>query len=194
MYRIYRAGIVGVVMVITATLVFTGCPNVLDSDGSGGSSRSNPPVYVIGDVGPAGGRIFYVDEDNEFDWTYLEAWIDDEIGTYLWKTDNTSTPGTSQAIGSGHANTYTTMSGTEHPVAQVARNARHGGFNDWFLPSKDELYLMYQRRGYIDDLRSWKWSSSEYSYGSAWVQNFTDGPQRSYGKNASLPVRVIRAF
>ena len=29
--------------------------------------------YQVGDVGPAGGWIFYVDSLNEFDWDYLEV-------------------------------------------------------------------------------------------------------------------------
>ena len=29
--------------------------------------------YALGDTGPAGGHVFFVDEENQYDWTYLEA-------------------------------------------------------------------------------------------------------------------------
>jgi len=155
-----------------------------------------PIVYQIGDVGPAGGIVFY-DKGRESDgWRYLEAWTADE-GRHPWKTSNTPTEGTSTAIGSGYRNTYTAMAGNEHPAAEVVRNASHSGFNDWFLPSKDELNLMYRNRDVIgggfasDDY----WSSSETNSHGAWRQYFANGAQTSLnGKLYSLRVRAARAF
>lgn len=41
---------------------------------SGGEDLSaSDTEYTIGDNGPAGGYIFYIDEADEYDWTYLEA-------------------------------------------------------------------------------------------------------------------------
>ena len=153
------------------------------------------PTFHIGERGTAGGIVFY-DKGNYSDgWRYLEAWTTDESGTYLWKTSRTSTPGTSTAIGSGYRNTYSAMSGTELPAAQQARNANHGGFNDWFLPSKDELNLMHWQRRVIGGFASDNyWSSSEYDSDVAWGQHFSTGLQSSYGKSSSYRVRVVRAF
>jgi hypothetical protein len=162
--------------------------------------RAEPEEYRVGDRGPAGGIVFYDKGRVSDGWRYLEAWTADERGTHRWKSSNTSTPGTSTMIGSGYANTYTAMTGTEHPVARVARNAAHGGFDDWFLPSRDELNVMYQHREDIGDLTArFYTSSSEGNSDRPWIQSFSNGSQGydyrgSDGKLDYHKLRVIRAF
>ena len=154
-------------------------------------------VYAIGGPGPAGGIVFHDKGDDSDGWRYLEAWTEDE-GRYRWKTSNTGSSGTSTETGSGFANTYTGMSGTEHTAAEVARNASHGGFNDWFLPSKDELDLMFQRKqeiGHFEAFYSWSSSENVDDDGRAWAQWFgTSGFQTTLGKTNDPWVRVIRRF
>jgi hypothetical protein len=126
--------------------------------------------YTIGETGPAGGIIFYDKGRFSDGWRYMEAWTADEPGTFKWKTSDTTTGGTSTAIGTGYTNTYTAMAGTTHPAAQVARDATHGGKTDWFLPSRDELNQMYIQRSAIGGFASGSYcSSSEYGIG-AWGQ------------------------
>ncbi|WP_018526704.1 caspase family protein [Alkalispirochaeta alkalica] len=157
--------------------------------------RAEPEVYRVGDRGPAGGVVFYDKGNTSGGWRYLEAWTADEDRRHQWKTSQTSTPGTSTAVGSGYRNTYTAMAGSEHPAAQVAMNARHGGFNDWFLPSKDELNLMYQKREVIGGFASVDyWSSSESGSHGARYRGFGNGRQYRSNKRDSLRVRVVRAF
>jgi uncharacterized repeat protein (TIGR02543 family) len=192
---------------VTGYQVFAGWNTA--SDGSGDSyaagatysADANLTLYAqwsaIGETGEAGGIIFYDDEADGTDdisgARYLEAWTADE-GSYQWKTVNSSS-GTSTAVGSGYENTYNAMTGTQHPAANVVRNATHGGSNDWFLPSKDELHLMYQNKGAIGGFASdYYWSSSENAdfYGSS--QDFGSGIQDFNNKGASNRVRAIRAF
>jgi uncharacterized repeat protein (TIGR02543 family) len=158
--------------------------------------------YEIGDKGPAGGKIFYDDKDDGNDdiagARYLEAWEGDE-GEYKWKTSATSTSGTSTAVGSGYENTYSAMTGPEHPAAQVVRDATHGGYTDWFLPSKDELNLLYTRdeeKGIFTNFLSKPgyWSSSQDAAKKAWDERFDTGNQRSRDKRERGNVRAIRAF
>jgi hypothetical protein len=57
--------------------------------------------------------------------------------------------GTSTAWGFGKANTQAIVrvlsdSGETGRAAQICVNMGYGGFKDWFLPSKDELNLMYK--------------------------------------------------
>jgi len=154
--------------------------------------------YALRDAGSAGGLIFYINPNADQDgWKYLEAWTEDESGTYQWKTTDTSTPGTSTAIGTGYANTYNAMTGAEHPAAEVARNATHGGKNDWFLPSKDELNEMYvnlhtEGVGGFADVDYW--SSSESNSNDAWSQGFYNGYQNYGFKYPNSRVRAVRAF
>ena len=157
--------------------------------------RGQQERYRIGDRGPAGGIVFYDKGNSSGGWRYLEAWTADESGRHQWMTNQLSTPGTSTAIGSGYRNTYTAMSGIQHPVAQLAINARHGGFSDWFLPSRDELDMMYQQRDLIGGFDSvWYWSSSEDNRYSAWFQLFSNGSQSIQTKVDRLLVRLVRAF
>jgi uncharacterized repeat protein (TIGR02543 family) len=153
------------------------------------------PNYEIGDNGPAGGVVFYAKDSYSDGWRYLEAWTSDESGEYQWKTSETATPGTSTAIGAGYENTYTAMAGTEHPAAEVCRNATHASRNDWFLPSKDELNEIYKIK---EDIGGFSgvgyWSSSEHWNGGAWDQLFSTGDQYGLNKLSNDRVRAIRAF
>jgi hypothetical protein len=69
------------------------------------------------------------------------------------------------------------------------------GYNDWFLPSKDELYLMYQR---LEDIGVFAiniyWSSSEQGAPFAWYKFFDDNNQSYSSKTWGYYVRAIRAF
>ena len=77
-----------------------------------------------------------------------------------------------------------------------------GGYNDWFLPSKDELHLMYLNlamRGLGSFKDGWYWASSQYGTNNAYVERFSDGNQGSGGydpgrKTNSSNVRAVRAF
>jgi hypothetical protein len=79
-----------------------------------------------------------------------------------------------------------------------------GGYKDWFLPSIDELDMMYKNLklqglgGFGDE---WYWSSSEAPANGdqdVWAQRFSDGRQvynfGNVGKNVTRSVRAVRAF
>lgn len=63
----------------------------------------------------------------------------------VWKTSDTTTVGT-DSISDGWANTQAmaTAGLANHPAAQFCRGLSIGGFNDWYLPSKDELEILYR--------------------------------------------------
>jgi Leucine-rich repeat (LRR) protein len=156
-----------------------------------------PSDYFIGAAGPAGGIVFYENPNHAEDgWRWMEAWTADEPGPYYqWKTSNTSTLGTSTAIGSGYANTYAAMAGTDHPAVEVCRSTGNGGYADWFLPSKDELYLMYMARNSIGVFETGMyWSSSESSEVGAWGFNFDEGIHGDIGKDSHWRIRAVRHF
>lgn len=69
-----------------------------------------------------------------------------------------------------------------------------GDYEDWFLPSKDELNKLYLNRLAIGQfVASYYWSSSEVS-NTAWIQNFTTGVQSTYAKAGVFQLRPIRYF
>ena len=68
-------------------------------------------------------------------------------------------------------------------------------YNDWYLPSKDELNQLYVNQaaigGFVDD---YYWSSTETDNGIAWVQFFFNGDQYDYNRYNPILVRAVRAF
>jgi len=106
---------------------------------------------------------------------------------------------TGTAIGTGAANTAIIKSayGTSvNYAARVASSITEGGYNDWYLPSKDELNKLYLNRvaigGFISN--GIYWSSTEVEYNLAYKQDFTNGSQSLSFKNDSLFVRAVRSF
>ncbi len=127
--------------------------------------------YNIGENGPAGGYIFYVNPNRATDdWVYLEAAPKDISEKKKWnysgKAVNTGT-----AIGKGITNTYEL--GTDCPAAKACedyecKNETTGvKYDDWFLPSIDELVVMHNNLRAKDSGGTWEddtngtyWSSS----------------------------------
>ena len=114
-------------------------------------------------------------------------------------------------IGTGITNTDKILSFYNSPTstfaAIVARNYNGGGFNDWSLPSKDELYKLYLNKSKIGDfntdtldlLSDWYWTSSEINAAYAEALNFLTGNFDVIGgyKGAggtTYKVRAIRYF
>ena len=165
----------------------------------------------IGEHGPAGGFVFYDKGTYGNGWRYLEADTKDmnrgNTYEFVWggygKELGPSAQGLS--IGTGKLNTETIVArfGNNEPyknnsayAAKLCDENDSGGFDDWFLPSKDELYMMYSLKlkgvgGFSDD---YYWSSSEYSAGNAWYQSFGSGSQDYYYRGNALRVRPVRAF
>jgi phage FluMu gp28-like protein len=86
----------------------------------------------------------------------------------------------------------------------VARAYKGGGFDDWFLPSKNELNQMYLKKEDINTTAAANkgfdfsdnlyWSSTEKDNGKLWVQNFPSGHQHGYHWMLTYSVRAVRAF
>ena len=156
--------------------------------------------YKIGDRGPGGGWIFFVDKTDEFPgFTYLEA-APEDVGNTPWcDQPNVSIPeAKTLGIGRGQANTQAMLAVCTWGAANSAA-AYRGPKNksDWFLPSLGELKLMNQwfalhgKGGFR--LESY-WSSSEFASTNAWYRQFNYDSQDNDEKNAALRVRPVRAF
>lgn len=78
----------------------------------------------------------------------------------------------------------------------VAQNYRGGNFRNWYLPSKEELKLVYDnlvKTGLLQDT-AWHWSSSPYGEERAWFQTFSGGRQSANYRGGAGAVRAVRAF
>ena len=163
--------------------------------------------YALRDTGPAGGYIFYDKGSYSDGWRYLEAapvsiqWTGIQWGSY-----GTLIGGTETGIGAGQNNTITivrwlNMHSETGRAAQLCcyLNLVVDGdvYTGWFLPSKDELNLMYENLkvhevgGFADNFY---WSSSEGTAFGTCGQRFDSGSWGYYFKDHTYRVRAVRAF
>jgi hypothetical protein len=166
------------------------------------------PAYKVGDTGPAGGLIFYDKGNNLNGWRYLEAAPEEAEFRAIWSVHKTVVDNTQANIGRGIRNTqlivakFRQTSGEWDTAAQKANDLVYNGFDDWFLPSKDELDQMYgnlKRRNLGDFKDEWYWASDDLN---AWggfegasvtgIQSFKDGTQSTSAKTRNHYVRPIR--
>jgi len=163
-------------------------------------------VYTVGQRGPAGGIVFFDKGSYSDGWRFLEAAPVSTEFTAPW--GNVDVSGTSTAMGFGRSNTQAIVralsnAGLVGQAAQVANSLVYGGFNDWFLPSSDELDWMFRNlreRGLGGFANATYWSSSQSAsiHWTVWNQDFNNGnrtaPNHIGFKNRTFRVRAIRAF
>jgi len=142
-----------------------------------------------------GGVIAYIDESGKHG---LIATISDQSEGIKWYNGSSIHIGATETeIGTGRSNTIkiAQAQGEGSYAAKLCDELILNGYNDWFLPSKDELNELYQNRRLIDGFStSSYWSSSENDQSSAWRQYFGNGNQYYSSKKSEYRVRPIRAF
>jgi hypothetical protein len=116
-----------------------------------------------------------------------------------WGDDDQFVNSTDTLIGTGQANTIAIIHSAIQYDIYAAKFCDHlelNGYSDWFLPSKDELNLLYEKRTLVGGFNPYAfyWSSSESSENSAWSQFFGEGTQIKSDKTNNFNVRLIRAF
>jgi TolB-like protein len=170
---------------------------------SKGGVVDSSKTYKVGDFGPAGGYVFYDKGVFSNGWRYLEAApAETEFTSIQWGAYQQDVPGTGTAVGFGKRNTeiiVERLKGLNESgrAAQLCASMNFDGYSDWFLPSKDELDLMYKnlkQKGLGGFSDSWYWSSSQGSYNSSWGQRFSDDGQGSDNAGYAYSVRAVRAF
>ena len=153
--------------------------------------------YMIGFY-HAGGLVFYNDGAAHG----LVCALTDQSSGAPWGCYGTAINGTSTAINTGMANTNAIVAGcgTAGIAARLCYDLALNTYTDWYLPSKDELNLMYvnlKTQGLGGFASNYYWSSSEYAgYETycAWTQGFGDGYQYFTNKGYTAYVRAVRAF
>lgn len=169
-------------------------------------------LYEVGDVGPAGGLVFYVDLGcipafSGDCFRFLEA-APSDLGATSWGCHNTAIGATAQGtdIGEGQANTTAIVTGCDDlgiaaKLCDSLEIEKLGwNYDDWYLPSIDELNEMYSVL-YLNSLGDFTtaenyWSSSEIDAEDASNQVFDSAtsPAPETKEYPSGLVRAVRAF
>ena len=196
-------------------------PNIQDDPGLPftiivqGSSGGTTPAYAPGDWGPGGGWISYdlasdVEDYATWSWRYME------VAPNNWKNSDGTDPwivwsnvvatligSNNDAIGTGQANTAAIIGQAGHTTsaAKTCNDLVLNGMSDWFLPSLQELNMIYmnlhtyQAGGFSSDTY---WPSTENNSTTACGINFSTGKAwyKTKGSNNSAigRVRPVRKF
>jgi hypothetical protein len=153
--------------------------------------------YAVGSQGPAGGFIFYDKGSYSNGWRYLEAYPTEVLGT--WGCQSTNIAGTGTAIGTGEANTSIILANCNqtNTVAYLINNLVIGGYDDWFVPSRDELsriqdVLITPNIGNF--YAGFYWSSSQNTAVYAYFYDFEFDFSDIQSKSTTIVALPVRSF
>jgi len=143
-----------------------------------------------------GGYLFYLDESGS---RGLVAAMEDLEGLYEWGCENNYLNIAQQtSIGSGFQNTIDiTENCLDRPIAASEAFLYVGmGYDDWFLPSTEELVQIKDNIGESSNFSNDYWSSTEVKYNNntAYKVSFIGNTIKNQDKNKRFNVRPIRAF
>lgn len=144
-----------------------------------------------------GGIVFYIYLDQNGNQHGLI--VNKNESTAQWQTSATTTNATR-----GWDGVYNTNLMTASPAATYVNGLTDGGFTDWYLPSIDELTLLYNNRFHANKAlhagshtllsTTDYWSSTEFNAASAFHFFFSLGSAFTNGKTTTYKVRAVRAF
>jgi hypothetical protein len=215
----------GLVATLTNTGVISGTygsstavPQItVDSKGRITTITTTSITHYIGET-YGGGKVFYVYDNGQHG--LIAATSNQSTGIRWNGGSDIITRARADGVGAGLKNTaiiigaqVSTISPTYDGNAFAATvcneytvTATTGGitttYGDWYLPSKEELNLLWSNRLItfpgLDNggfALAYYWSSTEdNSNFKAWVQTFVNGNQFDANKNGTWHVRAIRAF
>lgn len=159
-------------------------------------------TYTIGQSA-LGGKIFYVDDTGQHG--LVAATADYNSGQEIkWITTNyINTNAVRSGIYGGQLNTQSIneVQGNGISAALAAAQYAGGNYGDWYLPSKQELQMLYNQRVAIGmSSASGYWSSTEVPAETGFVSetahyfDFDGGTPSTSSKNNNYKVRAIRKF
>lgn len=165
-----------------------------------GTYYGNEISFIVGAIGTIymNGIVFYLDETGQHGLvcaTSDQRGVGNGIGWTNGTFSVTGATGTTRGTGKSNTDAIISNLGSGTYAAQICNDLEPKG--TWFLPSKDELYLMYsvvKLNGY-STFGGYYWASTEGSSSTAWEMTFSDGTGLYTVKNDNTRlVRAIREF
>ena len=162
-----------------------------------------PVILLVGDTGPAGGKIFITPQTagNTTGLYFEVAPVDVSNSRYTFcnQTNQLISGTLNSGIGYGESNTAAMIDwGCSSGAAVATDNFSFGGFSDWFLPSLDEaaeLFSTQAATGVFEGADT-HWTSTGYNANTSWTRyfsgNITDNLDQTAG--GGFYVRAVRSF
>jgi len=150
-----------------------------------------------------GGIIAYVDNTGKHGFIATPEDISPGISWEREYALHIETGATGTMIGTGKSNTdkIVQVQGQGNYAAKLCYDLVFNGYDDWYLPSLNELDILYRNRNSIGMFQNdFYWSSSEcfdyWGIVTSWSIDFSDnGRQYDYaGRQSTMRVRAIRSF
>jgi hypothetical protein len=164
------------------------------------------PAYKIGDTGPAGGIVFYDKGNSMGGWRYLEAApAETERIAVAFSANGHNELVGSRKVGDGKDNTkkyievFQKVGGGINTAPWYCSELTINGFNDWYLPTLDELLYMYNNL-FLKGIGEFKNASYWSSYVNGWwyvfCVDFSDATEKHpfSPEEKRYQVRAIRRF
>ena len=175
-------------------------------------------LRVVNDVPTINSSIAgYSDAPTCYRFGYYRTKSDGENLFINGKAEYNASNCTNESVGSGQRNTsllvsvmgdkpFKDISGSDTTTVYAAKlcydlihSVNETAFSDWFLPSKDEVILMYSNlkaKGIGDYVDDYYWSSYEGNNTTTgvWGMSFQHQSQSEYMRSAEYRVRPVRAF
>jgi hypothetical protein len=165
-------------------------------------------TYAIGETGPAGGIVFYDKGSYSDGWRFIEAAPAAAEGKdklkeganefFFFETAaeiGAAKDNTSKIVQRQDAVGYT--ADKQGFAAAYCYELVYGGYDDWYLPTIEELVLMLtnlHQKGLGGFLDYYYWTSSDYDGWNEWYVNFETGTQYVISRDYELHVRPVRYF
>lgn len=120
----------------------------------------------------------------------------------MWGPDAYDFPNPPRSDSDGYYNTQIILNapGT-YPAAEFCNDLIIDGFSDWYLPAKDEMYLIYQNKDVLEEAELkegiYYWTSTESQAPAnnyAWGIRLSIGYANPQRRTRELPARAIRRW
>ena len=197
----------GIAYTITGTSQLLSVPYALYAANAGTATGGGNFTHYIGEE-YGGGVIFHLWKDNAGVEHGLIVALTDQSISQAWSNVTSAEIGTSAQSswdGLSNSNSIVGQAGHTSSAAKLCLDLVSGGQSDWYLPSIQELNMLWnnyytvtralsQISGATQLSNSVYWSSSESNYFNAWYFYFSYGSSNFNGKNNTNCVRAVRAF
>ena len=181
---------------ITGTSQLLSVPYALHSKTAESVTGSSYDFYIGQDT--LGGIVFYIYFDQNGDQHGLI--VNKNESSAQWQTNGTTTNANRSWDG-----VFNTSLMTGSPASTYVNALTDGGFTDWYLPSVDEISLLWHNRFHVNKTLSTfnftllsfsdYWTSTEFDDSNAMIFSFLKGGMPLLNnKTSNLSVRAIRSF